>query len=72
MIKLTETAAQNWYIMDTALYGDSVEKYLITNSGAAEVSLSGHLDITSDGFTLTKNSQAFNTSGYRYLYMAFV
>ena len=72
MIKLIESASQNWYIMDTSLYGDSVEKYLITNSGAGEVSLSDHLDITSDGFTLTKNSQAFNTSGYRYLYMAFV
>ena len=72
MIKLTQSANQDWYIMDTALYGDSVEKSLSTNSGAGEGSLSGHLDITSTGFTLTKNSQAFNTNGYEYLYMAFV
>ena len=72
MIKLIDNTTQHWYIMDTSLYGDSAEKYLTTDLTDEETSLSGHLDITSKGFTLTKNSTAFNASGYTYLYMAFV
>jgi hypothetical protein len=70
MIKLSSHSGQNWYIMDDQRENTSVEKALSANSSALEESLSNHLDFTSTGFTLTKNSTAFNQSGYTYIYLA--
>jgi len=70
MVKLISSSGQNWYIMDDQRENTSVEKALSANLDSAEESLSGHLDFTSTGFTLTKNSSAFNTNGSTYLYLA--
>ena len=70
MVKLTSHSGQNWYIMDDLRENTSVEKALSANTNGIEDSLSNHLDFTSTGFTLTKNSTAFNQSGYTYIYLA--
>lgn len=70
IIKLLSASGQNWYIMDDKRENTSVEKSLSANLTSSEDSLSNHLDFTSTGFTLTKNSGAFNSSGENYLYWA--
>ena len=70
IIKLLSSAGQNWNIMDDKRLDTSVEKVLYANTSDAEDSLSNHLDFTATGFTLTKNSTAFNSSGENYFYWA--
>lgn len=71
MIKRTDVA-DNWEMRDTSrdTYNVQISR-LRADLSAAEVTTSGEIDITSNGFKLRNINSAYNTSAGTYIFMAF-
>jgi len=72
MIKVTTTTTNNWVIQDTLRStGNPVSKTLLTASNAELDSSGYNVDFVSNGFKVRATDNAWNGSGYNYIYVAF-
>jgi hypothetical protein len=72
MLKRSDTAGPDWYMLDTARDPFNAMRYvLFANKANAEADFTQVIDDLSNGFKLRLSDADFNASGGTYIYMAF-